>query len=770
MSWRSFREPRISSRSPALSNRLRTWRESGSGVTWGRPSPLLDLGRLGPPHHPRPVPRLQQGRPFPQRDVNSILTAADPGGRHALLGRDSRFGRSRGLKAFPKFRHGCSSRGWTFRAGLGSGAPGPPARRGHFGRLHLRFQRALEQDQAVAVRDGIGRGIPEPANLFRQGGDLRGAEVAARGERRVRREEAAALHDRPQEELDLPAGGRLVSKGDAVTHEAAVTPQKPVDLLPARPGGLPRAGLEHVAPLVFHQLVGHVQVGGVGGHVHARADAEGVDGGARRQKALHAVFVQAPAHEDLDVLEARPVEDAPDLLAQGDDIAAVQADAGQPVAPRLHLLRHLHSFVGGGHGVVGVDQQDRVGREGAGEGPEGVDLVREGRDVRVGHRPRGRDAVVETGQDVAAHGGAGDESAPGRLHPRVDTVGAPESELDHGAPAGGEDRADSLAREERLEVNEVENGRLDDLGLDDRGGDLDEWLALGNHGAFGNGADLAREAEAPQEIEEIGVEAAEGGEVPDGGPGDAEVAEIVQDVLEAGGDQEGALLRQLPREEAERGEAVHPLPEVRRGHRDLVEIREQRRVLEQEGAGDERAARFSTCRAPAHGSTSVHSRHTTRSSEITTGPTKSPRDPKAARPPSTPKNTRRKGTRVAPLMNQVRITLSTVLTTSTPHPRRSRPASGRPWAKSQALAGTYTIGAPKGISAKSVVAAPSSAGALSPAAQYPSIASPPWARAVRSIPYMTARTVSPSGPNMACTRSPASRRATRWTCGSSASP
>src|SRR3989304_5201012 len=63
------------------------------------------------------------------------------------------------------------------------GAPGPPSRRGHFGRLPLRFQRALEQDQAVAVRDGIGRGIPEPANLFRQGGDLGGAEGADRGER-----------------------------------------------------------------------------------------------------------------------------------------------------------------------------------------------------------------------------------------------------------------------------------------------------------------------------------------------------------------------------------------------------------------------------------------------------------------------------------------------------------------------------------------------------------------------------------------------------------
>src|SRR3990172_2264752 len=199
MSWRSFPEPRISSRNPAPSRRSRIWRGSGSGATCARPSALLDrrrivvyarmrrfsarpsalldLGRLGPPHHPRPVPRLQQGRPFPQRDVNSLLTTADPGGRHALLGRDSRFGRSRGLKAFPEFRHGCSSRGWTFRAGLGSGAPGPPAHRGHFGRLHLRFQRALEQDQAVAVRDGIGRGIPEPANLFRQARAPRGSSL-----------------------------------------------------------------------------------------------------------------------------------------------------------------------------------------------------------------------------------------------------------------------------------------------------------------------------------------------------------------------------------------------------------------------------------------------------------------------------------------------------------------------------------------------------------------------------------------------------------------
>src|SRR3990167_1002702 len=125
------------------------------------------------------------------------------------------------------------------------------------------------------------------------------------------------------------------------------------------------------------------------------------------------------------------------------------------------------------------------------------------------------------------------------------------------------------------------------------------------------------------------------------------------------------------------------------------------------------------CRRP-HGASippgagSVHSRHRRSSSVMVTGPTKRPMAPKVASPPRTPRKTRRNGTCVVPLMNHERITLSTVLTARIPHARSSRPATGRPWTRSHPLTGTYTIGAPNGMSARNVVAAPSSTGAPTP--------------------------------------------------------
>jgi len=73
---------------------------------------------------------------------------------------------------------------------------------------------------------------------------------------------------------------------------------------------------------------------------------------------------------------------------------------------------------------------------------------------------------------------------------------------------------------------------------------------------------------------------------------------------------------------------------------------------------------------------------------MATGPTKSPIGPNARRPPRTPKKPRRNGMRAAPLRNHDLITLSTMLTTRMPHPRRTRPLIRRPCRMSQPAAGT----------------------------------------------------------------------------------
>jgi hypothetical protein len=158
-------------------------------------------------------------------------------------------------------------------------------------------------------------------------------------------------------------------------------------------------------------------------------------------------------------------------------------------------------------------------------------------------------------------------------------------------PASGEDRAHRLAREHGLEMTEVHHRRLHELRLDDRRGDLQERLVGEDRRSLGDGTDAAGEPELAQELEEGCVEAPERPQIADRVLGELEALEEVRNVLEASRDQERAMARKLPREQAERPRLVHPLAEVRGGHGDLVQVREECGIAHDEQAGREGAAR-----------------------------------------------------------------------------------------------------------------------------------------------------------------------------------
>ena len=107
--------------------------------------------------------------------------------------------------------------------------------------------------------------------------------------------------------------------------------------------------------------------------------------------------------------------------------------------------------------------------------------------------------------------------------------------------------------------------------------------------------------------------------------------------------------------------------------------------------------------------------HTDSRTARTMGPKKSPMAPKAVSPPSTPNNTIRKGTRLAPLMTSGRITLSTVLTTRKPHSNSPSPDHSLSVRIREMPVGSQTSVAPIGISANNAVMAPNSTGAFTPA-------------------------------------------------------
>jgi hypothetical protein len=182
-----------------------------------------------------------------------------------------------------------------------------------------------------------------------------------------------------------------------------------------------------------------------------------------------------------------------------------------------------------------------------------------------------------------------------RLHAGIDAVGAAQAEVHDGPAARREHRAHGLAHLHRLEMHQVHHSGLDELCLDDGRRDLQQGLVGKDRGALGDGPDLAGEANAAQELEERRLEPFEGGEVGDGLIGELEAFQEAEYIFESGGDQESARGRELSDEEAKGRVGGHSLPEVRRRHRELIEVGQERDVADENGTRHEGAPRPHRC-------------------------------------------------------------------------------------------------------------------------------------------------------------------------------
>src|SRR4029077_13208330 len=78
---------------------------------------------------------------------------------------------------------------------------------------------------------------------------------------------------------------------------------------------------------------------------------------------------------------------------------------------------------------------------------------------------------------------------------------AAKGEIDHVAPAGCDHTPGGFARDGRLERDEVEEHRLDQLRLGQRRGDLQDRLARKRDAAFRDRPDVAGEAQTPERFE-----------------------------------------------------------------------------------------------------------------------------------------------------------------------------------------------------------------------------------------------------------------------------
>ncbi len=232
--------------------------------------------------------------------------------------------------------------------------------------------------------------------------------------------------------------------------------------------------------------------------------------------------------------------------------------------------------------VVRVDEKHAVVGHGLGVGGEGFELVVEDHDPAVGVGAFDGDTVELAGQDVGGGGASPDVRGATRGDGAVDALGASEAELEDGLALGGVADAGGLGGDEGLEVEDVEKGSLDELGLEQGAADAKHRRVRKHGGAFRDGVDVAGELHLLEVVEESPFEergsivARERFEEVDVSLLEADGAEVVDGFVESGGDGVAASEGILAEEEVEHGFALaEPGLPVPVGHGELVQVGEQ---------------------------------------------------------------------------------------------------------------------------------------------------------------------------------------------------
>ena len=130
------------------------------------------------------------------------------------------------------------------------------------------------------------------------------------------------------------------------------------------------------------------------------------------------------------------------------------------------------------------------------------------------------------------------------------------AELAHRPAVGGPDDAVGLGGDEGLVVQGEQQEGLDKLGLDGRGSYGEDGLPREDGGALRHGPDVAGEAEVPQVVQKLLAEAALAPQEFDVLLGEAEILDIVDDLLQPRGDGEAAPVGHAAEEHVEIADLV----------------------------------------------------------------------------------------------------------------------------------------------------------------------------------------------------------------------
>ena len=102
-------------------------------------------------------------------------------------------------------------------------------------------------------------------------------------------------------------------------------------------------------------------------------------------------------------------------------------------------------------------------------------------------RSADRDSQELSREDVGRRGAPADVGRARRAHRSVDALRPPEAKLDHRLALRRQADARGLGRDQRLEVDQVEERRLQQHAGNDRAADAQERLLGKYRGAFGDG-------------------------------------------------------------------------------------------------------------------------------------------------------------------------------------------------------------------------------------------------------------------------------------------
>jgi hypothetical protein len=193
----------------------------------------------------------------------------------------------------------------------------------------------------------------------------------------------------------------------------------------------------------------------------------------------------------------------------------------------------------------------------------------------VRHRSVGRNAEGLFGEHGRSTGEAGYVTCTGRQQPRFRPMRAPQAEIDQQLSWRGEHHAGGFRCDQRLEMQEIDQPGLHELGLRHRRGDAQDRLIREEDAAFRHSVNVAGEAKIRQAVEQRLLETSRACEPFNFFGGEMEIFEKLQRLFKARSHQESAARRQFAHEELEDRGLGLTMIQVSLDHVHLIKIREQ---------------------------------------------------------------------------------------------------------------------------------------------------------------------------------------------------